>query len=356
MFSAVDECRLPKMAAKDDGAPGKEIKPQDVDSDHKLDPKIDALVAQRLAETKKARHDKAKRIAGEITRKTVQAATIIGEAAQARSEETSELLCNVCGILNRGFSSLGDKLDTFNGSMDEQFVSLSDNLEYNFKEWYGYGECPDADLGLDVGELPETRLPLADNISDDSDTEETSGPTKSSMVRNTDSENANLSLFAKLANAIKVPLNVGRELDLDLAHLINLLFETPPTMEEFFKLEEEIKRPSNAEQLQVAPVPEAIWRKVSTELKGKDKMWQRLHSDFLLFIIKMLFCLDDLHKLLPVCPDIRSTVEEMTEGFKIAAFVHKVGFIDHRWEALKPDLPIFPHAPPCSLGITWNSQ
>lgn len=42
-------------------------------------------------------------------------------------------------------------------------------------------------------------------------------------------------------------------------------------MEEFVKLKEFIKRPSNTEQLQVAPVPEAIWRKISTKLEGREK-------------------------------------------------------------------------------------
>lgn len=107
-------------------------------------------------------------------------------------------------------------------------------------------------------------------------------------------------------------------------------------MEEFVKMKETIKRPGNCKQLQVAPVSEAIWRKISSELKGRDKVWQHLLGDDLLFVIKILGCLYGLHKILPLCPDIRSTVEEMTDAFKIAAFVHKVGFVDHRREALTP--------------------
>lgn len=154
-------------------------------------------------------------------------------------------------------------------------------------------------------------------------------------------------------------------MDEDLANLINLLFERPPSMEEFVKLMEDIKRPANCGQLQVAPVPQAIWCKISNDLIGKDKVWQRLHGDFLLFVIKVLRCFDDLHKLVPVCPDINSTVEELTEAFKIATFVHKVGFVDHRREALKPDLPgefkrlagaNFPRAQLPFSATTWSSQ
>lgn len=86
-------------------------------------------------------------------------------------------------------------------------------------------------------------------------------------------------------------------------------------------------------------MPEAIWCNISNELKGKDNVWQRKHRDLLVFVMKVLRCLDNFHKLLPVCPDIQETVEDLMEAFKLAAFVHKVGFIDHRRDALKPDLP-----------------
>lgn len=66
--------------------------------------------------------------------------------------------------------------------------------------------------------------------------------------------------------------------------------------------------------------------------------------------MKVLGCLYDLPKLFPVCPDIRSTVEDLTEVFKIAAFIHKVGFVDHQREALKPDLPVeFKRLAGCNL-------
>lgn len=280
-----------------------------------LNAQIEAEVARRMAATENDRREEAKRIAAEVARQAAAAAVAgqDGGPAKTQPDVTADLLRNVCGILNKGFNSLGSDLKNLKGSMDEQFVSLADNIEYNFEEWYGDGECPEDFMnGLTDGD-PEMVRRAGRQHHSISDEETESEPESRRLKGASNLEGSavseNLSLFARIAKEIKVPNDVGRDLDGDLANLINVLFENPPPLEEFVKMKESVRRPGNCDQLQVAPVPEAIWRKVSAELKGKDKVWQRLHGDFLLFVIKMLNCLDDFHKLLPVCPDIRSTVE-----------------------------------------------
>lgn len=87
------------------------------------------------------------------------------------------------------------------------------------------------------------------------------------------------------------------------------------------------------------PVPEAIWVKVSNELKGRDKAAQKLHGDFLCFVFRMLKCLNKFHALADSCPELQTPVEEMTEALRLAGYIHRVGFIEARRETLKPDLP-----------------
>lgn len=92
--------------------------------------------------------------------------------------------------------------------MDDQFVSLSDNLEYNFNQWYGDGDCPetetglDAELGLGGSGTPEGLNSQHHAISDDSDEEDQGRPTNSASAD--PSRDGNLSFFAKLAKAKKV--------------------------------------------------------------------------------------------------------------------------------------------------------
>lgn len=98
-----DKCRLPKMVTENDGLPREELYHPNDQGGKVLDPKIDAAVTKRFAETEKARHDEAKLISADIARNTVLPATKQnGDVAKAKTDETSNLLRNVCRILDRG--------------------------------------------------------------------------------------------------------------------------------------------------------------------------------------------------------------------------------------------------------------
>lgn len=145
--------------------------------------------------------------------------------------------------------------------------------------------------------------------------------------------------FARLVRTLRVPTDVGDSLDPDLAELVNQVFERALPMEEFIRIKETTFRPGNCPQLQVPPVPEAIWVKISGELKGRDKTMQKLHGDFLCFVFKELKCLNKFHEFVPTCPAIEGTVEELAESLRIAGYIHRVGLIEQRRETLNPDLP-----------------
>lgn len=95
----------------------------------------------------------------------------------------------------------------------------------------------------------------------------------------------NESFFARFNRSLHVPTHVGEDLDSNLAELVNHIFQHPLSTEDFVRLKEGTLRPGNCTQLQVPPpILEAIWVKVSGELKGRDKATQKLHGDFLCFL------------------------------------------------------------------------
>lgn len=309
---------------------------------------IEAEIKRRVAENDQKRRILAKKLASEMENRNKDQIQDGGRGGTP-DDDTSVLLKNVCGILNKGFSDLGGGLRglggglrDLKGSVDRQFSNLSDSLESNFNELWsvGYDEGGGASGPTDFDE-EEDRPPIFGTsihaqdhaISDNSDSE------TEEKCKDQPKEQASLSYFAKLAETIKIPTDVSGDLDPDLATLIDLLFERPPALEDFLKLKEDIKRPGNCMNLQVPPVPEAIWRKIPKDIKTKDVAWQKLHGDFLAFTIGVVKSLDDLNKLIPTCPKVRPVVENLTESLKLAGFIHRNGFVEHRRESLKPELP-----------------
>lgn len=324
------------------------ILPPGTDKDQ--DKAIEAEVKRRLAEGEDKRRELARKLAVEMGKRE-NTNNQDGGQGKTPGDEAASLLKNVCGILNRGFSELGGGLRDLRHSVDNQFSSLSDNLETNFNELWSAGYDGGASGPIDDLEDEDKPPIFGTSIHANTSSSNRSHQQEHLLSENSDSDTeegnkskdnnaqANLSFFAKLAESIKVPSDVSEDLDGELAALINLLFDKPPSLEEFLKIKEKIKRPGNCESLQVPPVPEAIWRKIPKDSKSKDVQWQKMHADFLAFAISVLRGLDDLYKLLPVCPDARPVVEHITEAFKIAGFIHRVGFVEHRRDALKPDLP-----------------
>lgn len=320
----------------------------------KLD--IEAEVARRVAKNEKERLEKAKKLAADIQRRAIlTAATANKDGGPSSSSgtlgnEIPALLRNMCGILNKGFASLGADMKDLKSSVNGQFNSLSEALEVNDDFWGGYDDNEMEDGPSVDGEEREPgppepfRLCLDHEMSEEETSDQENGSVgafagfnlaNSSHDASADSEN----LFARFARTLRVPTDVGADLDPHLANLLNQVFERPLAPEEFLRIKEATLRPANCVQLQVPPVPEAIWVKISSELKGRDKSMQKLHGDFLCFILKIIRCLEKLHELLPSCPAIGTPVEELAEALGVAGHIHKVGFIEQRRETLKPDLP-----------------
>lgn len=76
-------------------------------------------------------------------------------------------------------------------------------------------------------------------LEEGSDSDEPQGG-KKKYVASCPSGNDSFNIFAKLAKAIKVASDVGRDLDDDFANLINMLFENPPSVEDLKKMKESI--------------------------------------------------------------------------------------------------------------------
>lgn len=309
---------------------------------------VDAAIAKALAASEKERMAKAKLIAAEIQRKAIltagrQDGGPLG-AVGTLPNETPELLKNMCGILNRGFANLGSDMKSLKSSFSTRLNALTDSVESNFSDmWADYGG-EDDDMSVDGSEAeppPPAPFRPEHELSDEEEEEETP---RAAGVQDQIPEVglANLSqdnYFARLARALRTPSNVGDNLDVHLAELVNHVFEHPLPVEEFIRQKEGTLRPGNCTQLQVPPVPEAIWIKVSGELKGRDKAAQKLHGDFLCFVFRVLKCLNKFHSLVDSCPELQTPVEEMTDALRLAGYIHRIGFIEARREALKPDLP-----------------
>lgn len=191
-------------------------------------------------------------------------------------------------------------------SLDTQMNNLSDNLEANFNElWDEAAEADDLIVDGDEAEPPRPQPFKLDGFSmlsdeEDDDEEEVmvvnqpqGGPPAAAGAPAASGAPGNF--FAQLAHSLRVPTDVGDHLDKSLAELVNHIFQHPLPTEEFVRQKEGTLRPGNCIQLQVPPVPEAIWVKVSGELTGRDKATQKLHGDFLCFLFKVLRCLDTFH-------------------------------------------------------------
>lgn len=323
---------------------------------------VEAEVAKRLAKSEKERLEKAKKIAAEIQRKAILAAASGSQdggpstSAGTLGNETPGLLRNMCGILNKGFASLGADMKTLHTSVNGQFNALSESMEANMNDFWGGFEYDDEvdDVSSVGGDFREPGPPEPFAFGNDHDmSEEEDNPDQdggvggargalnaANMVENhPNNPNDGENFFARFARTLRVPTDVGADLDPHLANLVNQLFERPLPMEEFVRIKESTLRPANCIQLQVPPVPEAIWVKISGELKGRDKSMQKLHSDFLCFVFKVLKCVEKLNELCSSCPDIDATVEDLAEALRIAGHIHRIGFTEQRRETLKPDLP-----------------
>lgn len=288
-----------------------------------LQEEIDREVAKRLAASEKERMEKAKRLAAEIQRRAVIAAgggQNGGPPCQVgtQANETPELLRNVCGILNKGFTNLGADMKNLRSSLDTQMNSLSESMNNNFQELCAFEDDVDAWLDVDGSEAePRPPAPFQFRLDQELSDEEEEG-----NISGGGGDGANLArdlgiihvitcepetenFFARFNRSLRVPTNVGEDLDENLAALVNHIFQHPLNTEDFVKLKEGALRPGNCNQLQVPPVPVAIWVKVSGELKGRDMATQKLHGDFLCFLFKVLRCLNKFHSLVEVCPQIQ---------------------------------------------------
>lgn len=211
--------------------------------------------------------------------------------------------------------------------MSNQFEASLEGYDWEEEDYEpGNEETPDTarlDTGHDISEEEEGDIP-----QNEEKTETTGEPS-----------NAGQSIFSRLAQELQGPSNTAMNVDEDLATFINLVCSQPLRTDEFLKLKDSIKRPPNCTELQVPPVPEAIYVKLGEEVKSPDEYFQRLHGDILAFVIMIIRSLNDLNKLIPVCPQIVKSVEEITQSMKLFGIIHRNGFIEHRRKILRPHLP-----------------
>lgn len=103
---------------------------------------IEAMIDRRLAETEQARHEEARSLAEQFTKRALEKmAKQDGGGSGTQSVVTTNLLRNV----------------------DDQFVSLADDIQCNFNEWYGDRECEDEEMsGSQISERLLPRRTAAD--------------------------------------------------------------------------------------------------------------------------------------------------------------------------------------------------
>lgn len=253
---------------------------------------IEAEVARRVAKSEKERLEKARQLAADFQRKSILAAALANQdggpsgSAGTPGNETPALLKNMCGILNKGFASLGADMRDLKSSVTGQFHDMEENLN-DF--WGGY-EYNDEDDVISVGgsggepSPPEPFQFRADHDMSDEEDNEAEPSNGAGLlldlmnIQNTPVDEASgelaegENLFARFARTLRVPTDVGADLDPHLANLVNQIFERPLPSEDFVRVKDSTLRPANCVQLQVPPVPEAIWVKISGELKGVTRL------------------------------------------------------------------------------------
>lgn len=206
---------------------------------------IDAEVAKALAASEKERMAKAKLIAAEIQRKAILAAAK-QDGGQSGStgtptNETPELLRNMCGILNRGSASPGSNMKSCPCG-GTQMGALTDSVESILNDfWAGY-EADEDSMSIDGSEA-EPPPPAPFRVEHDLSDEEEMDNSQAATARDPPLEAslANLTqdnYFARLARALRAPSNVGEDLDIHLAKLVNHVFQHPLTPEEFVRQKE----------------------------------------------------------------------------------------------------------------------
>lgn len=195
---------------------------------------VEREVAKRMAASEKERLGKAKLIAAEIQRRAVLSAGGVQDGGPSKqvgtqSNETPDLLRNMCGILNKGFANLGSDMKSLKTSLDSQMNSLSDSLESNFQELWCFEN--DVDAWLDDGgseaepgpptpfqfraehELSDDETGLNVPTGDENNGEDLAGDLGIVHINPCETEN----FFARFSRSLRVPTDVGEDLDSNLA-------------------------------------------------------------------------------------------------------------------------------------------
>lgn len=179
---------------------------------------MDAEVAKALAASEKERLAKAKLIASEIQRKAILAAAKQdgGQSAAAGTptNKTPVLLRNMCGILNRGFASLGSNMKSLKSSFGSQMGALMNSVETSLHDfWAEYDEADEDSMSVDGSEAeppPPVPFRLEHKLSDEEEMENSFAgaardPPQEVGLANLAQDN----YFARLARALRAPSNMG---------------------------------------------------------------------------------------------------------------------------------------------------
>lgn len=219
---------------------------------------IEARVAKKLAKSEKERAEKAKKLAADFQRRSILAAAASRQDGGAPSSvgtpanETPSLLRNMCGILNKGFASLGADMKDLRTSFKGELNAFSNSMEANLQElWGGFEEEEEMDDVTSVGGSEREPAPPEpfrfgtdhDMSEEDSDEEDFGigaafnfelpvpgnvGPIIDQAPAELEDPAApaeNENFFARFARSLRVPTDVGTDLDPHLATLLNQIFE-----------------------------------------------------------------------------------------------------------------------------------
>lgn len=317
---------------------------------------IDSEIQRKLAETEKARAEKAKKLAAEIAKQTGHGSGSGSKNEPPKEDPALAILTNMCGILNNGFNRLGSDMKCYNNTISSELKEMKSSFENTLEQMFYEEEEEESD---NLPDTAETNLPgdvMSDAGSEISPEVEIVKQASDGNTEDTPTESN--SIFSKMRKKLVVPKNVGPEVDEDLAKFINFISKEPMKTEEFLSIKKTILRPQNCTQLQVPSIPEPVWKTIGENAQTNEKYLQRVHGDTLTFVYSMIYAINGLN-LVPQCPSLACKVEEFTECLKLFGYIHRSGFIEHRREVLRPVLPgdykrlagpNFPPSPESLLG------
>ena len=188
-------------------------------------------------------------------------------------------------ILKRGFNNVETRVAKMGknvGIMNNNMVLMSNTMELNFTELLKDKEPRDSDFAPDTdSDIDPLEVPESDRGSKGPESDRGSKRRRTSESSSLLGDDEDDGVLSSLMRTLESDSSVGTPLQEPVAKFVNAAFKKPLNKEEVKAKKLKYVTDSNMEELTTPKVNSAIWNKLPTGVKNRDRAWQLNHETFL---------------------------------------------------------------------------